>query len=1256
MKNMKRFPAKILICRSITLSWLTVFLVAATVLTAAAPSREAHVSQVVEDVKLLEAHGAPRPAAVNDTVTAERAVRTGKESRAELTFTDLTVTRLGANTIFSLKAGAREVDLKNGTILLSVPTGAAPVRANTVAVTVAVTGGTALLGTGPPTKFMVLEGLGTLYPKGHPEQAVTVHAGEMVTTTKNGRVRNQEKVDVKLVLETSLLIVGFPPLPNLPLIMDVVDQQLAEQSITVSNQLSSKSFLNVIDVTDQNADANPDVVQVRVETPGPSPSTSPTTSPTISPTVSPTVSPSVSPTVSPSVSPTVSPSPSPIKFGTPATITSPNPYLITSGTVISTDPSITTNGVTDFGKIYRGPDDDGPFSLWAFGSTSAFDNALHIDTEFFDDPNHLPIAVFKFQRLSLTGNPTIDTTDGVTKLGLIGVDGITSGPPGGTLTFTGLDMLAMATVNGSINLTSDVAFQGLNELAIYARGAASNLILNSPISNIGVLYLAAENSIHLTNPDTMTVGGFEATAGNSLTLQIGGSLLLDGGVDLNTMILPGTTLTSGGDVSINISGNYANNSADESSHLRVRNEDAHIGTGGNIAVTIGGNLTAMSDFDLAVQNTSGQIDNGGNITLATNGSISTGGEFNLLVENSDESDNPAGQIGTGGNILVTTNGDLSADSFFAVVDNSNGGIIGTGGNIFLNISGNVTCASNFDALISNEDGRIDNGGNIVVQIGGSLSAGDVFFGGDFVSMEPQGPGENITLGVENALTIHNDSDSGGLDMEIITPVGQTLTSGANLTLAVGGNLTTDSGGGMFLFINNNINTINNGANISVMIGGNVNTGELTLQLTNAGGTIGTGGNVTLDVGGDVTSAGETFLELLNSSGSSGGTIGSDVSVSLSANNVSASNNFFQFVDNTAGGRIGGRCSVDFNLGGGLTSGAEALFGIFNAKGTIVSDATITVHASNVTANSLTAQIDNTGGNIGGNARINMNVSGTATVATDAMVAIFGSDAAGSSAINVNGGNYSVGGTFLSFIDGNGTMTFNNAIAHADVLKAGVFGANGVLNIGGGMLSADSTLKLYAPGSNGQLNFVSNVTLGGNSLKILAANSVTIFDNVVVTIGGPNPVDVYTNHPNYSGFGGNGTTTGTFAGAGAHNPQPLSSAPPFGPSLHPQGRPSGAGITKTAMSPPHPRPATPAAGSNTRSAINIRNTDELLSMLDKAGVTPNGRLAVPHTKSVANSKNVPRMNTNRVLRADPRLMIQQTRNQDVTRVGAGKRIM
>ena len=148
--------------------------------------QQARVSQVIQDVRLLESHGGPRPAVVNDKVTQQTGVRTGVESRAELTFTDLTITRLGANTIFSFKQGARELDLTSGAVLLEVPPKAPAVKISTSAVTAAVTGGTALFSTGPPTKFMVLEGIGTFFPAGHPEKAATVHGGEMMMMTANG--------------------------------------------------------------------------------------------------------------------------------------------------------------------------------------------------------------------------------------------------------------------------------------------------------------------------------------------------------------------------------------------------------------------------------------------------------------------------------------------------------------------------------------------------------------------------------------------------------------------------------------------------------------------------------------------------------------------------------------------------------------------------------------------------------------------------------------------------------------------------------------------------------------------------------------------------------------------------------------------------------------------------------------------------------------------------------------------------------------
>jgi hypothetical protein len=110
---------------------------------------------------------------------------------------------------------------------------------------------------------------------------------------------------------------------------------------------------------------------------------------------------------------------------------------------------------------------------------------------------------------------------------------------------------------------------------------------------------------------------------------------------------------------------------------------------------------------------------------------------------------------------------------------------------------------------------------------------------------------------------------------------------------------------------------------------------------------------------------------------------------------------------------------------------------------------------------------------------------------------------------------------------------------------GVFGTNGTLRIGGGTLSANTLLHLYAPSSNGIVDFVSNVTLNSTgNVPVIAANTVIIENGVVVTIGGSSPAHVFANVPNYSARnGGNNSTTGTFAGAGATT-QPLGGQPLF----------------------------------------------------------------------------------------------------------------
>ena len=73
--------------------------------------KEAKVTRVIQDVRVLPSNASPRPAAVNDNVHQGTAVQTGVQSRSELTFKDQTITRLGEKTIFSVGEGPRTIDL-----------------------------------------------------------------------------------------------------------------------------------------------------------------------------------------------------------------------------------------------------------------------------------------------------------------------------------------------------------------------------------------------------------------------------------------------------------------------------------------------------------------------------------------------------------------------------------------------------------------------------------------------------------------------------------------------------------------------------------------------------------------------------------------------------------------------------------------------------------------------------------------------------------------------------------------------------------------------------------------------------------------------------------------------------------------------------------------------------------------------------------------------------------------------------------------
>jgi ferric-dicitrate binding protein FerR (iron transport regulator) len=193
----------------------------------AAPS-EARVTQIIRDVKLLPSQADARPAAVDDKVSEDTAVRTGGESRSELTFSDLAITRLGADTIFSFSKAGRTAKLDSGSILLRVPKDSRVGAINTNSVTVAITGTTVIFESDAAgnSKLITLEGRARLSLVKDPRRIRNVRAGQMLDVPP-GATTLPMPVDVDLdeLMKTHPLITDFAPLPSQDLIAAVAQQQ-----------------------------------------------------------------------------------------------------------------------------------------------------------------------------------------------------------------------------------------------------------------------------------------------------------------------------------------------------------------------------------------------------------------------------------------------------------------------------------------------------------------------------------------------------------------------------------------------------------------------------------------------------------------------------------------------------------------------------------------------------------------------------------------------------------------------------------------------------------------------------------------------------------------------------------------------------------------------------------------------------------------------------------------------------------------------
>lgn len=211
----------------------------------------AEITKVHREVKVLKANAAPRAASEGLQIKPVTSVSTGAESRAELRFPDQTLTRLGANSRFTLRGESRTLDLDRGVMMVQVPKKQGGARIRTAGVTAAVTGTTVLIEYHPGgvVKLIVIEGECVLSLNRDRSEFQTLRAGQMITMQDGAAaIPGPQNIDLARLLQSSRLIsANDPGQPNQQQIQNAV--QMQQQLITNGDLLNGGVVLQNPGVT-----------------------------------------------------------------------------------------------------------------------------------------------------------------------------------------------------------------------------------------------------------------------------------------------------------------------------------------------------------------------------------------------------------------------------------------------------------------------------------------------------------------------------------------------------------------------------------------------------------------------------------------------------------------------------------------------------------------------------------------------------------------------------------------------------------------------------------------------------------------------------------------------------------------------------------------------------------------------------------------------------------------------------------------------
>jgi hypothetical protein len=210
-------------------------------------------------------------AVLNDKIESDAQVGTGEQSMCELSLDDKSITRIGANALFSFVKQERLVKCDKGTFLVSKDPETETITVTTGSVTAAVNGSTVMFDVkDDATHIAVAETSTGVVVTDKNGKSMTLQSGEGISATPNGMTSSTPKsVDVKDLTSSSPLFTekGLPPLANDALIKGVASAQetakaqgmsfTSEINDIVANRTSTANVPDIDTAAGSEASASP---------------------------------------------------------------------------------------------------------------------------------------------------------------------------------------------------------------------------------------------------------------------------------------------------------------------------------------------------------------------------------------------------------------------------------------------------------------------------------------------------------------------------------------------------------------------------------------------------------------------------------------------------------------------------------------------------------------------------------------------------------------------------------------------------------------------------------------------------------------------------------------------------------------------------------------------------------------------------------------------------------------------------------------